>query len=92
MATAEFSKFAGMLSATLSQHHLSGFETAQQVGFPGDSEVKASAWNVGDPASIPELGRSPGGRSLVGYRSPGREEFDTTEQQLTTVQYKIKIV
>ena len=26
MATAEFSKFAGILSAALSQHHLSGFE------------------------------------------------------------------
>ena len=60
VATADFSKFVGILSAALSQHHLSGFETAQQVGFPGDSEVKASAWNVGDPASIPELGRSPG--------------------------------
>ena len=29
MATAEFSKFAGILSAALSQHHLSGFEVAQ---------------------------------------------------------------
>ena len=29
VATAEFSKFAGILSATLSQHHLSGFEKAQ---------------------------------------------------------------
>ena len=28
MATAEFSKFAGILSTALSQHHLSGFETA----------------------------------------------------------------
>ena len=26
---AEFSKFAGILSAALSQHHLSGFEIAQ---------------------------------------------------------------
>ena len=26
MATAEFSKFAGIFSAALSQHHLSGFE------------------------------------------------------------------
>ena len=31
MATAEFSKFAGMLSAALSQHHLLGFEIAQQI-------------------------------------------------------------
>ena len=29
VATAEFSKFAGILSAALSQHHLSGFEVAQ---------------------------------------------------------------
>ena len=29
MATAEFSKFAGILSEALSQYHLSGFEIAQ---------------------------------------------------------------
>ena len=29
-------------------------------GFPGSSKVKASARNVGDPGSIPGLGRSPG--------------------------------
>ena len=29
-------------------------------GFPGGSEVKASAWNTGDPGSIPGSGRSPG--------------------------------
>ena len=28
-------------------------------GFPGGSDGKASAWNVGDPASIPGLGRFP---------------------------------
>ena len=33
MATAEFSKFAGILSAALSQHHLLGFEIAQ-AGIP----------------------------------------------------------
>ena len=30
------------------------------LGFPGGLEVKASTWNVGDPGSIPEWGRSPG--------------------------------
>ena len=30
------------------------------LGFPGDSEVKVSAWNVGDLSSILGLGRSPG--------------------------------
>ena len=29
VTTAEFSKFAGILSAALSQHHLLGFERAQ---------------------------------------------------------------
>ena len=32
------------------------------MGFPGGSEVKASACNAGDLGSIPGLGRSPGGR------------------------------
>ena len=30
------------------------------LGFPGGSEVKASACNVGDPGSIPKSERSPG--------------------------------
>ena len=29
-------------------------------GFPGGSEVKVSAYNEGDPGSIPGSGRSPG--------------------------------
>ena len=29
------------------------------MGFPGGSEVKASAWNAGDPGLIPGSGRSP---------------------------------
>ena len=31
MATAGFSKFAGILSAALSKHHILGFEIAQKV-------------------------------------------------------------
>ena len=30
------------------------------LGFPGGLDVKASAWNAGDPGSIPGSGRSPG--------------------------------
>ena len=30
-------------------------------GFPSGSDGKESAYNVGDPGSIPGLGRSPGG-------------------------------
>ena len=33
------------------------------LGFPGGSEVKASACNAGDPGSIPGSGRSPGEES-----------------------------
>ena len=29
-------------------------------GFPGGSDGEVSAYNVGDPGSIPGLGRSPG--------------------------------
>ena len=34
--------------------------TSSPLGFPDGLEVKASAWNAGDPDSIPGLGRSPG--------------------------------
>ena len=30
------------------------------MGFPGGSDSKESAFNAGDPGSIPGLGRSPG--------------------------------
>ena len=35
-------------------------QTKMYLGFPGGSEVKASASNVGDLGSIPGSGRSPG--------------------------------
>ena len=35
-------------------------ELKEILGFPGGSEVKASACNAGDTSSIPGLGRSPG--------------------------------
>ena len=34
--------------------------TEPVLGFPGGSEVKASAWNAGDLSSTPGLVRSPG--------------------------------
>ena len=37
------------------------FRSLIHFEFPGGSEVKASAWNVGDQGSIPGSGRSPGG-------------------------------
>ena len=43
------------------QLFITGFAGRGEVGgFPGGSEVKASAWNAGDLGSIPGSGRSPG--------------------------------
>ena len=36
------------------------FKHIFQFSFPGGSDSKASAYNAGDPASIPGSGRSPG--------------------------------
>ena len=43
MASAEFSKFAGILSASLSQHHLSGFEIARHYRITKPAEVMEPA-------------------------------------------------
>ena len=64
------------------------------MGFPGGSEGEVSAYNVGDPGSIPGLGRSPGegnGNPLLyssylenstdgGASVHGIAELHTTEQ------------
>ena len=39
------------------------------MGFPGGSDSKESACNVGDPGSIPRLGRSPGKEKLRIYHN-----------------------
>ena len=40
--------------------NINSLRYADNTSFPGGSEVKASAWNAGDPGSIPGSGRSPG--------------------------------
>ena len=49
------------------------------MSFPGGSDGKASAYNVGDPGSIPGSGRSPGEgnathSSVLAWRIPGMAE------------------
>ena len=47
------------------------------AGFPGGSEVKASAPNAGDPGSVPGLGRFPGegnDSSVLPWRIPWTEK------------------
>ena len=74
-------------------------------GFPGGSEVKASACNAGDLGSIPGSGRSRrrkwqptpvflpgeshGRRSLVGYSPRGCKELDTTSLSLSLLLHLI---
>ena len=65
---------------------------SNMAGFPGGSEVKASACNAGDLGSIPGSGRSPGegNGNLLQYsclENPmgggawwGRKESNTTER------------
>ena len=61
------------------------------LGFPCGSASKESSYNVGDPGSIPGLGRSPGEEKGYPLQNPGLEnsedcivhgvaESDTTEQ------------
>ena len=63
MATAEFSKFAGILSAALSQHHLSGFEIAQlnaisPSNYPGSTGAGPQhRWALGNITSSKASGR-----------------------------------
>ena len=52
---------------------------AQNIDFPGGSDGKASAYNVGDLGSIPGLGRSPGDGndnpvSTLAWKIPQMEE------------------
>ena len=50
--------------------------------FPGGSEGKASAYNAGDPGSIPGLGRSPG----EGNGNP--LQYSCLENPIWTVAYQ----
>ena len=69
-----------------------------QLGFPGGSDSKESACNVGDLGSVPGLGRSPGEVNANplqyfdlensmerGYSPWGRKESDTTERLILTI-------
>ena len=46
------------------------------MDFPGGSDGKASAYNAGDPGSIPGLGRSPGegNSSILAWKIPWTEK------------------
>ena len=50
----------------------------------GGSEVKVSAWNAGDPGSIPGLGRSPG----EGNGNP--LQYSCLENPIVKVKVKVK--
>ena len=50
------------------------------IGFPGGSEVKASASNAGDPGSNPGSGRSPGEGNGKPLQYPCLENTMDTEE------------
>ena len=61
MATAEFSKFVGIVSTALSQHHLLGFEVAQLEFLEKEMATHSSvlAWRIpgtGELGGLPSLG------------------------------------
>ena len=82
----------GKIIETLSIHGHILYDLFVTWGFPGSLDGKASAYNAGDPGSIPGSeptpvfmpGKSHGPRSLVGYSPWGRKESDTTERLLLT--------
>ena len=67
------------------------------MGFPGGSEVKASAWNAGDLGSIPGSGRYPeeGNGNPLQYsclENPlGREACQDTVHGVTGVRHDLAI-
>ena len=78
------------------------------LGFPDGSDGKESACNVGDPCSIPGLGRSPreehgialhilawrihGERSLEDYSPWSCKELDTTVQLTLSLSFSLRIL
>ena len=55
------------------------------MDFPGDSDGKASTYNVGDPSSTPGSGRSPGegiGKDSDAWRDWGQEEKGMREDEM----------
>ena len=72
------------------------------LGFPGGSEVKASARNAGDLGLIPRSGRSPGegngnpfryscleNSKERGYSPPGLKELDMIERLTLMLLYNM---
>ena len=51
---------SGIVAKLIFREQLAGRTSYDLLGFPGGSEVKASAWNAREPSSIPGSGKSPG--------------------------------
>ena len=52
-------EYSGLISFRMGWLDLFSEHLASAMGFPGGSEVKASAWNAGDPGFNPWVGKIP---------------------------------
>ena len=64
MVTAEFPKFADILTAALSQHHLLGFEITQLELALGSSTTNKTSGSDGIPAELYEILKDDGVKVL----------------------------
>ena len=64
-------------------HPSSNFQPRLSLrGFPGGSDGKESACNVGDPGLIPGLGRSPGEGNDYNQRKPAQGSEDPAQPNI----------
>ena len=96
MATAEFSKFAGMLSAALSQHHFSSEAGTDQTGNTEDKRTAIlSGRTIHQQSSKQSVNilRSDGGDSLpLGHQgSPQWGETGGQKRTLCDVKTRVRI-
>ena len=80
VATAEFSKFAGILSAALSQHHLLGFETVQLNSISSTSLVCSDASE--GPLHFTSHSRMSGSRWVITPSNSKQYDYDILKKIL----------
>ena len=84
MATAEFSKFGGILSAALSQHHLSGFGIAQLEFYHLHSNISPLFYFPGGEMYLLTC-KSIIKFQMIGKKKTGMKEISTKGNTIITI-------